>query len=546
MTIHRIFLNILTALCLIMMPVSGHAQDAATDPNVEKVRAMFQRLIDFQTSMNSTQEIGKVEYDGELLVEPAGEYYAVTMPRMTIAYPEGAKLDFGMISANVKPYSKPGQWAMTMALPTPIVFLGQGGKEAVKINIGAQSSAGIFDEEALNFYKIDTQYRDVRIEVQGDQPFEFTIPEINLRSNFDIDDQGLWSGPGYFSMKGMSFEFENGSGQASIGEFRVNVSLDQFNPKSAMEIRDAFKEIAINEDGTPKTELTPEETEAFANTALDALFRYANGIGLEYKVSGIEITRPQILGSGTDHLQLSEAHFGGSLEGLLGDLASIGISFGYQGFSMSPGPEQVPEQVIPTDIDIKLEATSIPIKQLIETARKTLDTPETAANPQMALMAMSMSIPTMLAENGTKVHLHKEVTLPAGRSLVTDGTFNVNAASPLMLIGEGKLTFTGLDEFIAELGNMAANTQDPMAPQYQQMMMGLNMIKAFAKPDTDAEGRIQYVLNVNLTEDGKALINGQDVGAMFGAGMGTPTTIEIQPQAVPETVPEQQAPETAQ
>jgi hypothetical protein len=499
---------LLAALALLALFINTGVKAAdVNEEGAQAVKAMFQKMLDYQKTLSNVDEAGQMVYEGELTVEPVGTYYAVTFPHMKLSYRTGEILDIGMISANVSPHKTAGQWAMTMAVPTPLVFLNNTGTQDFKISIGSQSTAGIWDEKTLTFQKLDASYKDIKLESSTEEPFHFNIPEIAVRYDFNIDAAGLWSGPGYVTIKNLTAKLPENAGSAAVREFRLDVSMDRYNPNSSNDLRD--KVMALNEkieaqqsqDGAEAvntSEAAKEELEKLSADVLQTMLKSANGFKGNYKLSGLSISRPSILGQGEDSVQIEDVNFGFDLTGLLEENVKLGFDLGFLGFAMAPHPPGVPQEFLPKDMKFNILFENLPLQKILE---------------------MATTQPTPADGNGISITLNENFISNDTFRVNLDGKYKIDTTSPLMAVGNGKLVIHGLDETITRVTNMAAETPgDPNIMQMQQAVMGLNMVKAFAKPEAAADGKISYVLEIELTPQGQYKVNGQDMGATFGGG----------------------------
>src|SRR5690606_28618936 len=205
----------------------AHAQTAAINAEgAQKLKTLFETMLANQRA-TSRPENGRLEYEGEVLVEQASTYYAVTLPHARIVYPDGARLDIGMVSVNAAPHDLPGQWKMAVAVPTPMVMTNAEKNQTIKINIGAQKASGIWDEELEHFAKLDAQYKNVTIENPG-TGFSMQIPESQILYDFAKGPDGFWSGPG--RMMARNIAVANGpQATTKLAEVRGDFALDRYN-----------------------------------------------------------------------------------------------------------------------------------------------------------------------------------------------------------------------------------------------------------------------------------------------------------------------------
>lgn len=180
----RFFL--MTALLALTLP----AATASAAPSAEETR-LRQAVEHLVASQKSAFEKtgGTFAASGDMMIEKAGSYYAVTLPDITLIHPNRAQTALGLIALNASPAGE-GRWNITMALPTPIVTKGQDGAVQSELLLGQQFFSGRWDEKFRNFTSLKTLYQNVilRLPQSGaGQPFSSaTIAKMGY--GFDLSD----------------------------------------------------------------------------------------------------------------------------------------------------------------------------------------------------------------------------------------------------------------------------------------------------------------------------------------------------------------------
>ncbi len=508
-------LIVFACLSVSFMPGFAHAQ--ASEEGAQSVRAMFQKTLDYQAAVNKLQGGSELITEGELVVEPAGNYYAVTFPHIKLKYPTGELLDIGMISANVSQRKTPGRWAVTMAIPTPLVFLNASGTQDFRINIGSQSTAGIWDEKSSTFMKMDAAYKDITLDSDNDETLEFTLPQVAVRYDFDVSPEGLWSGPGFFVINNLKTNLPQG-GRAQVEQFRFDFAMDRYNPAVTEEFQKDIMALSESDAASDPEALSQK----ISQDMLNVILKSGNGFDGTYSFKNISFARPSETGEGEETIQIAQGRLGIALKDLLSPKAAFGMKMGFDGLAIAPAPENVPLDVLPKDLNFDFEISDIPINELIQTAQQAqaAGAGAGAQAAQMAVMGMALQMPMLLSQAGTKIILKDNYLANAIFRADISGAYVFSAESPLMTVGQGKIVLKGLDEMLVRASELMRNPEDPNAKQWQQITLSLNMLKAFAKPETADDGTMSYVMNIELTPAGKVVINGQDVTASFAPSAG--------------------------
>lgn len=151
-------LKTLTCTALTLTLLSGTA--FAADFNAQGA-ASLKTLIEKQMNLKQTEHKaagGSYIIEGDVKVEPAGTYYAVTFPDIKIKDTSGMTYDIGMIAANVVPGATPNEWKAAIAIPTPIKIQNAQGKPDGQLDIQKQKAMGVWDTDLNAFRSLDSSY----------------------------------------------------------------------------------------------------------------------------------------------------------------------------------------------------------------------------------------------------------------------------------------------------------------------------------------------------------------------------------------------------
>ena len=104
-----------------------------------------------------------------------------------------------------------------------------------------------------------------------------------------------------------------------------------------------------------------------------------------------------------------------------------------------------------------------------------------------------------------------------------------------MAQGSITLLITGLDELIVKLQGLAQSATGD--PKLMSMAQGLGMLQMMGDASKAADGRSQRTYKLDVSPEGKVMLNGKDFGGAMGAmgmgGMGAPGATEPTPQGTP-------------
>lgn len=173
------FRLVFTTCLALLLFIPAQALAETSPETAQKLDKMFSKMLDSYADKAEKRGFTLLQ-DGQIMVETANDrYYAVTLPSLSLKYPEGGTLKIGMIAANVLPTEKADEWKISMAIPTPIVFYNKSNTPEMRIHIGGQNFSGIWNERLNSYSKFDGRYQDIRIE-NANVESETIIPAITL------------------------------------------------------------------------------------------------------------------------------------------------------------------------------------------------------------------------------------------------------------------------------------------------------------------------------------------------------------------------------
>lgn len=524
----RLFLlKALTTSTLIILPLAASAQAQEQDATAQKLQTMFSEMLDKQKNLLNDKSV-HLNYTGDLNVEKADGYYAVTLPHLAIVYPTGEKFEVGMVAVNAAPHENAGNWKMSVALPTPMTFYNAKGEQTSLVNIGSQRSAGVWNEQLDYFSKLDSNFGDINVSSKTDN-FNLNIPATRVIYDLSQQEQSqLWSGPVSFSMQGLSIDDDGIQDVIQLGEIKLAMEMFDYDPQGMIEYRDliASKLQGENAESAP---LTPEEVSQLAQSFIKAL---GDGFVSNYEISDFAMKGKDA--NQFESLNIDKMQFGIDATGLKENKLDIKFRVGYQGFDMQPVPADLPK-LAPSHLNLDISVDDLPLQELQALGAQTAENATTnPVVPQMQAMTAMMQLPTILSTAGSKIVLKNNSVGNDIYNITIDGTARPNPQSQFMAEADFTIAVRGFDA-ITQAITERIQQGDTQAANMQGVMAGLMMLKGFAEARATTDGAIEHVLKLNVTPEGQIKLNGQDISALMGMAGQQPKTPA--PQALPETAP---------
>lgn len=512
------------------------------DEGAARLKTIFETMLNEQAKILSAQGPTRLEQEGEVLVEQADTYYAITLPYLQVAYQDGSKLKIGIISINALPHDlstpEDDQWKMTIALPTPMTKYNRDNKPVSRVSIEGQKAAGIFHGNVQQFSKLDAKYERVKIE-SAKAGGETLISNIVARFNFDQDAKGLWSGPGYIELNDLKSRQSNGLQVASIGNIKGSYTMDQWDPKAGRTYQQRY--IALQDKGAFQANpLAPNDAKELSAALLDLFTKGMNGLNATFSIADVILTKPAPLKPQTlyesseeaaqdKNLKIADAAITFGMNGLLNDSVALGLNVKYNGLEVSPIAEE-DKDIAPSKLNMDIQIKNIPFKQLVEMGQNTMaaagDNPQQAM--QLAGLTLMMKLPAILSQAGTSIELNNNNVGNAIYNVDLNGSIIADIAAANSATAKATMVFQGLDALLTKTKAVSLNPANPNSERMKKLTQRLEFLKAIPGAQNGSEA---YIYDFVLDAQGQMLLNGQDVRTL----MGQPQPLQQIPEPTQDT-----------
>lgn len=480
------FLPVILAFLLVLSTPLYAAE--INDSGSTKLKTMFSRMLEDQKKEVLARG-SSIETVGEIVVEQADTYYAVTMPELEISDSEGGFVKIGMVSMNVTPTEKDDEWKMSLAIPTPIILIDENKKEEISINIGSQKAGGVWSEKLNNFSKLVANYNDITIGPSGKEGI-ISISKMDVLGNLSEDSDGLWSGPTKFNLEDIRIKSDKANDSISINNVQIDASVNGF---------DIAKQQAL-------TKKLQEQEEKIKGDMILA-FIEAAGKGSDFKMTISDLkASSQKKGSFSINNIFINSGFSQAEEGKI----NTTVDFGYNGLTASNETDMTPEQM---KFDLNLK--NIPLKDLIEKTVASIPSGTNEGAQRVAALQMMMTLPQLLAQSGMTLQMNDTKLMSDSYQVRVAADFAANANSPVGFAGAMNMSFDGLDETLTKL---EAKVSEATPEKQQKIKKSLGIFK-MVQQQCPKSGNT-YDCEIAITNDAKFLLNGQDASPLLMGGMG--------------------------
>jgi hypothetical protein len=255
---------------------------------------------------------------------------------------------------------------------------------------------------------------------------------------------------------------------------------------------------------------------------------FMGAIEYTYNVEGIEAThegKPQFT------LQNASFGFGAGADGA--GQTKVRMTAGLGGMGMSADAPMLPPEAEVQEATVEVEASGVPGKQLWDiyvdalpaiqaeakraaTTAATAATAEGAAAGEMEKVTgeMSMKFMQVLSTAKLVIALNKmNLTTPTAK-MTGKGGATYLPAEQMLPVGKFSFRFSGLEALAKAMEKRGK--KDEMA---QQVMGVVTALRAMGKPDpASAPNDPAYLIEIEITKEGKILSNGQDMSGAAAPG----------------------------
>lgn len=502
---------ILTALCLVYAPFANAA--TVNDAGEKQLKSIFTKMI--EKRRNALEERGgKLETDGDIVIEQTDTYYAVTMPAMTVTNEDGMIGKIGLVAINATPMDKADDWKMSVAIPTPILYEDKEGNPVMRLDIGAQEMGGIWNGRLENFSKLAAKYSDIKFSHSKKQEV-LNINQFNVSVDLKETKEDYWTGPTKMSLQNVSITDNADNKLIELGEARILIAFENFSPKKRAEILDS---LAKQSEGSEDTSIS-----------LPALVMGSIGdsFSLEGVLKNLTVSGKNNKKLGDKGLSLNSGTFAVSMNDLNKDTIKQGFKFSFNGLENEKNGE-----LAPTDMNINIKMDNVPLKELLGLAEKIIpkDGDKTGAK-QVAAMQTMLTAPKILADAGTTISL---INTKYGNNLYAaslNGKLTANQSSMFGTTGEVIFTMKGLEKLLSALKGKT---------DHKKTVARLKAIQKICAKQGDGDEQ-QNICHFKLDESAKLTVNGQDMKVLLQAitGEESETTSEDKTEDRSDAAPQQ-------
>ena len=474
---------------------------------------------------------------GDITVVPKGTSYEVTLPGFAFVVQEGARLAVGNVVVKATP-GEPGEYLTTMTLPSPITFYDKINTPVAEFSAGSQRFLGSWWPEKGLYTRYDAEYKNIGIKRLGQKQFSANIASIKSALNLKENSDGTFSGPNTFDLEGLTLEIPSPAKVAMrVEKILADATYDKLNRKPLLDLRKKLQAEGSGTDAAQKA--------AMAEAVISRMQGFMDGLTSTLTLTGLtiagekqKVAKDPTQGNVPIEIRLDRIVMDYSMQGIQQEKAKASIKLGFSGLK-APAQKPALAAMIPSTANLEIIVDNLPLQKISDTLNSTVKD-EIAVRETGATPPDAQTLPQITSDAGMAVSIRNTFIDTPDVNATLDGRIQADALALLQSTGKMSLGIRGLDELIAKLQGLSQS--DPQAAGYAQALVFFQMMGQTEKtPDgKPAPGKSLRQYNLELTREGKMLLNGSDfsmLGGMLGAGMQGAA-----PQPETEAIPQEEAP----
>jgi len=446
----------------------------------------------------------------EVRVWPQDQGHRVEIAGLTSRGREvGHWVDLGDVAFSVQELEAGHYRVYDLALPPSVpVYDGEGNRFAL-LAYRLERFEGVWVGALSNFLELDLLATDLRFGL-ADGSFILGLQRLGGISRAQQSADGRTDQQGEGRATGLHIEMP-GEGAFDIAEIEAETNITGMDIEAYGQLTREYEALASREGGPDEAELAAFIQRmsglnvlpgGFAERLAVSDVRATDTAGrVQFKVDWAELN----LGASGFDQPLAEVRFGVRHQDL-----ELGESLRAQAGSMG--------QLVPRNLALVGSLERLPADRLWQSMLRTLSfalmqSPQEGQNPaamnQMLMFALMGEVLPALTEAGTQLKLPHLMIESEAAAMTADGAFEVNPVSPQGVTGALNVAITGLDNVIALLETeVSAGNEDAFGP------LGMaNWLKTLAQRETNSESQVVDRFNLEITPDGRTLLNGQPFAA---------------------------------
>ncbi|MBN8522184.1 MAG: hypothetical protein J0L77_09860 [Alphaproteobacteria bacterium] len=480
------FILFLTVLFLTLGTPLFPAQANTSETEKSQLRALVvQTLADYKTAYEQTG--GTFDISGDVNIEQAESYYAVTLPRLLITDKTGQRGEIDMIALNVSRASIPESWKMSVALPTSLSYFDAGGKPTTRIDLGTQKISGIWHEKLRQFTSLNAVFDNLIIH-EFETSTRTILPTLTVLSDLKPSGDALWSGQASAHAVNIQTLDQNGQQLSLTAEMKgiadiKNLSADietalGTNTKTDHPLRSlGFKADDI------QAKMTLHHARFFAP------FAGAKSV-TEYALQNLALT--------LNLKDMNKSH------------PSAGVLLDWTGLTATPNRDDF-NSFVPGTFYVDMDLEKIPSDTLFEFIQKTVmaQSAQTPSARQIVALQAMLLLPQIFSKAGTSLTIKDSYAISDTYQTLLKGNIKASDTSVIGASGQLNGEISGLRDLEKKIKARLESSSENDRHIWQNALDRVSWLKTLGREGTGSRGKPAYLYDFVMGEKGDITFNGR-------------------------------------
>ena len=483
-------------------------------------KQLQQRLDQFVAAVTKPQADAEftAKADGAAKVETKDDGTVIgTLPRLSFVSKDGNSAVLDPIQIRFSNGAE-GKVNFDATIPSTMSVKNKAGKVEGEVKIGSQTLKGVWVEKLQTIDELDMRLSNLTI-TSATEPGGGKIDQIAFSGKLESKGGGLYNGKYQGAITGFNVDDPKEKSVMKMGSIGVVASM------TGTRMEDWAK--AAKEAGY--TLANPELFKVWTGGPIDPKMiafmkrmpEFMGAVDYVYSVKGIEMVQ-----EGKPQFSLKTSSLGLGVAGDGKGATKVRMSVGLGGVAGGAEDPLLPPEADVQDASFEIEASGVPGQKLwdiymdalpqlqAEAAKMASETAKgedatAAGTAALEQVGMDLSGKFMQVMSAAKLAIalnRLSLTTPTAK-MTGRGLATYLPAESMMPEGKVSLRFSGIDALAKAMEKRGV--KDEMA---QQIMGVVTAVRAMGKPDpASLKGDPTYIIDIEITKDGKVLANGQDM-----------------------------------
>lgn len=466
------------------LPPTGQAQPSPTPttPTAEqRVRTLLDGTLGWIDQHLQTGP-ARLLVDHHYTLQPQGDAYVATFHQAALVI-DHSRIDFSPLQVTVEPLAG-GDARIALQLPASLP-LRHGDKTVATLTIGDQQLSGIWSDTLQAVKDLHLALKNVQLKA-ADEPTMVTLGQITAIQALTVGSDDQWHNQQHFALVNLQV-----AGAAGKSFHLASITGDaQTSGTGFSRMRQLSRELQQLAKSTARGNLPVKDLLDKVSELLKSIASYQ----FEVRLSGIQAQQ-----NNRALVQLGQLNLGSRLTRTAQN-STIAVHFGLHGMKSAMIP--LPPDLTPDRANLRIALADIPHKLLDQLIQIGLDSEQQPPSTRDDFVKQQLL--KLLGTSGLELRITDTyVAAPEARADLKLRA-NVDQQAAFGGVGEMLLKLTGLDKMMAAVGG----------DKQHSAAAALAALMAFSNR-TEQNGKTIDEFDLQLTKDGKLMLNHKDVTAMF-------------------------------